>query len=106
MKVLIVGDIVGRAGLNRLGAELRTRKDIDFCIVNGENSASGRGIRDKEYNEILGYGADVITMGNHMYYRKEMASEYAKLEKLAIPANITNLNGNKHVIVEKNGKKF
>lgn len=106
MKVLIVGDVVGRSGLNRLGAELRTRKDIDFIIVNGENSASGRGLRNKEYDEIMSFGTDVITMGNHMYYRKEMAKEYANLKRLAIPANITNLNGNKHVIVEKNGIKF
>ena len=66
MKVLIVGDIVGRTGINRLKEELNKRKDIDICIVNGENSASGRGIREKEYKEILSYGADAITMGNHM----------------------------------------
>lgn len=101
MKFLIVGDIVGRPGLDRLKIELKKRNDIDFIIVNGENSASGRGLRTKEYNEIISYGADVITMGNHMYYRKEMATEYAKLPKLAIPANLTNLNGNKNVVVEK-----
>ena len=107
MKVLIIGDVVGRSGLNRLNYELKKRKnEVDFCIVNGENSASGRGLRVKEYNEILNDGADVITMGNHMYYRKEMANEYKKLEKLAIPANITNLIGNKNVIVEKNGIKI
>ncbi len=107
MKVLIIGDVVGRSGLNRLNYELQKRKnEVDFCIVNGENSASGRGLRVKEYNEILNDGADVITMGNHMYYRKEMANEYKKLEKLAIPANIINLIGNKNVIVEKNGIKI
>lgn len=105
MKFLVVGDIVGRTGLERLKLELEKRKDIDFCIVNGENSASGRGLRKKEYDEILSYGADIITMGNHMYYRKEMASQYAKLKRLAIPANLTNLEGNKNVIVEKNGVK-
>ena len=106
MKVLIIGDVVGRSGLNRLNYELKKRKnEVDFCIVNGENSASGRGLRVKEYNEILNDGADVITMGNHMYYRKEMASEYSKLTRLAIPANITNLTGNKNVVVEKNGIK-
>lgn len=105
MKFLIVGDIVGRTGLDRLKIELNKRKDIDFCIVNGENSASGRGIRKKEYDEILDAGADIITMGNHMYYRKEMASEYSKLNRLAIPANLTNLNGNKNILVEKNGIK-
>lgn len=105
MKFLIVGDIVGRTGLDRLKIELNKRKDIDFCIVNGENSASGRGIRRKEYDEILDAGTDIITMGNHMYYRKEMASEYSKLNRLAIPANLTNLNGNKNILVEKNGIK-
>lgn len=106
MKFLIVGDIVGRPGLDKLKQELNKRKDeIDFFIVNGENSASGRGLRKKEYEEIMSYGADAITMGNHMYYRKEMASEYAKLPMLAIPANLTNLGGNKYVIIEKNGLK-
>ncbi len=106
MKFLIVGDIVGRPGLDRLKQELNKRKEeIDFFIVNGENSASGRGLRRKEYEEIMSYGADAITMGNHMYYRKEMASEYAKLPMLAIPANLTNLDGNKYVIIEKNGLK-
>ena len=102
MRFLIVGDIVGKTGVERLKQELETRKNIDFCIVNGENSASGRGIRTKEYDQILGFGADIITMGNHMYYRKEMASEYAKFKRLAIAANLTNLVGNKNVIVEKN----
>ena len=109
MKVLIVGDVVGLVGMKCLKLELKARlsnNDIDFCIVNGENSANGRGIRIKEYEDILKAGADVITMGNHMYYRKEMINEYKNLEKLAIPANITNLVGNKNVIVEKNGKKF
>lgn len=105
MKFLIVGDIVGRPGVDRLKVELEKRRDIDFVIVNGENSASGRGLRKKEYDEIINAGADIITMGNHMFYRKEMASEYAKLKRLAIPANLTNLNGNKNVIVEKNGVK-
>ena len=90
MKFLIVGDIVGRSGLDRLKVELKKRKDnVDFIIVNGENSASGKGLRTKEYEEIMSYGADVITMGNHMYYRKEMASEYKKLPRLIIPANLT-----------------
>ena len=106
MKFLIVGDVVGRPGLDRLKLELNNRKnDVDFIIVNGENSASGRGLRTKEYEEIMSYGADVITMGNHMYYRKEMASEYKKLPRLIIPANLINLDGNKSILVEKNGVK-
>lgn len=109
MKALIVGDIVGKSGLNRLEKELPRiihENQIDFCIVNGENSANGKGIRNKEYEEILSYGADVITMGNHLYYRKEMLEEYKKLPKLAIPANIINVEGNKSVVVEKQGVTF
>lgn len=109
MKFLLVGDVVGNSGLNKLREELpQILKDenIDFCIVNGENSANGKGIREKEYNLIKSYGADVITMGNHIYYRKEMASQYIKFKDLLLPANVTNLDGNKSVIIEKNGFKI
>lgn len=109
MRVLAVGDIVGRVGLEKLEKrlpELIKEKNIDFVIVNGENSANGKGLRNREYSRILAAGADVITMGNHLYYRKEMASEYEKLDRLLIPANITNLKGNGHVLVEKNNIKF
>ena len=85
--------------------DLLKKEKIDFCIVNGENSANGKGCRTKEYNEIISYGADCVTMGNHLYYRKEMASEYIKLERMVIPANITNLVGNKNVIIKKNDVK-
>ena len=108
MKLLAVGDIVGRPGLDRLKIELPNLKEeynIDFCIVNGENSAGGRGIKTKEYEEIISYGADVITMGNHLYYRKDMAGEYKKLPKLLLPANVTNLEGNHNIIIEKSGIK-
>lgn len=109
MKILAVGDIVGKSGMEKLRQRLKviiSEQNIDFTIVNGENAASGKGLRQKEYQDILSCGADIITMGNHIYYRKEMASEYAKLDRLLIPANITNLNGNGSKIVEKNNTKF
>lgn len=103
MKFLIIGDVVGSSGVNKLKEvvpNLIASENIDFCIVNGENAAAGRGIRKKEYNEILNLGTDVITMGNHIYYRKEMAEEYIKLNRLVIPANITDLKGNGNVVVK------
>lgn len=109
MRVLIIGDVVGKPGLEKLRQvvpSLLKEENIDFCIVNGENSASGKGIRNKEYNEILDIGVDAITMGNHLYYRKEMAKEYIKLERLVIPANVTNIVGNGSVFIEKNGIKY
>src|SRR5574344_731664 len=109
MKFIIVGDVVGRTGVEKLSLELPKiieNENIDFCIVNGENSANGKGIRRQEYDKIKLAGADVITMGNHIYYRKEMADEYINYKDLLIPANVTNLNGNNNVIVEKKAKKI
>lgn len=109
MNFLIVGDVVGKTGVERLEKELPKlikEKNIDFCIVNGENSANGKGLRKQEYYKIKSYGADVITMGNHIYYRKEMANEYINYPDLLIPANITNLKGNNNVIIKKNGKNI
>lgn len=109
MKVLIVGDIVGSSGVQRLKKEYKKiseEQKIDFCIVNGENSAAGKGLRVKEYDEIMGLGVDCITMGNHLYYRKEMAPKYKELKNLLIPSNINNLVGNGSTVIEKLGKKF
>lgn len=109
MNFLIVGDVVGKSGVERLKVELPKLiedQNIDFCIVNGENSANGKGLRKQEYEKIKSYGANVITMGNHIYYRKEMATEYINFKDLLIPANITNLNGNNNIVIEKNKKKI
>lgn len=108
MKFLVIGDIVGTSGMNKLKKEydkLVKENDIDFVIINGENSAGGKGLRLKEYDEIMSLGTDVITMGNHIYYRKEMADEYIKLPRLLVPANVTNLRANGSVIIDKNGIK-
>lgn len=73
VNILIVGDIVGKSGVLKLQnclKEIIPTEKIDFTIVNGENSANGKGIRLKEYEQILSYGADAITLGNHIYYRK------------------------------------
>lgn len=109
MKFLIVGDIVGISGMKMLRQNLtkiKNEEDIDFCIVNGENATGGRGIKEKELKEIYKLGADVVTMGNHLYYRKESATLYKNEVNLLIPANITNLEGHGFAIIEKNNKKI
>ena len=108
MKFLIIGDIVGKPGVKKLDEVLDRyvkENNIDFVIANGENSANGKGLRKQEYDKLINLGIDVITMGNHIYYRKEMSYLYDKLPRLLIPANITNLKGNEYVVVEKNGVK-
>ena len=73
MKILAVGDIVGSAGINELKQKLKKIKEeekIDFVIVNGENSAEGMGITEKNFKDITSLGVDCITMGNHTWGKK------------------------------------
>ena len=89
MKILAVGDIVGSAGINELKLRLREIKEkenIDFVIVNGENSAEGMGITEKNFNDIVLLGVDVITMGNHTWGKKDIF-KFIDNPKIIRPAN-------------------
>ena len=75
MKILAVGDIVGESGVSKLKPELpriKNAENIDFVITNGENSAGGMGINEKNFNDILEAGTDVVTMGNHTWGKKDI----------------------------------
>lgn len=89
MKILAVGDIVGTAGINELKARLKSIKEnenIDFVIVNAENSAEGMGITEKNFKDITSLGVDVITMGNHTWGKKDIFS-FIDNPKILRPAN-------------------
>lgn len=90
MRILFIGDIMGRAGREALEAHLPKVKQSlspDVIIINGENAAHGRGITEKICNEIYGYGADVITTGNHVWDQREILKYIQRDEKLLRPAN-------------------
>src|SRR5262249_5477795 len=74
MRILFIGDIVGRSGravlLERLGALVQDWK-LDFVAINGENAAGGFGITEAIYQEFVDAGVDVITGGNHSWDQKE-----------------------------------
>ncbi len=75
MNIIAVGDIVGSLGVKELQNTLPKVKqeyNIDFTIVNGENAAEGMGITESNFKDILGAGADCITMGNHTWGKKEI----------------------------------
>lgn len=75
MKILIIGDIVGKVGVDKLKKNLSSivkENKIDFIIANGENAAEGMGITEKIYRELLKLNVDVITMGNHTWAKKEI----------------------------------
>lgn len=89
MKILAVGDIVGSAGINELKQQLKgikEKENIDFTIVNGENSAEGMGITEKNFNDILSQNVDVVTMGNHTWGKKDIF-KFIDHPKLVRPAN-------------------
>lgn len=89
MKILAVGDVVGENGLNKLKEilpNLKQREKIDFVIVNGENVAGGMGITEKYFKQILFSGADVVTLGNHTWSKKDVFN-FIDDEKILRPAN-------------------
>jgi metallophosphoesterase (TIGR00282 family) len=90
MKVLFIGDIVGKVGrvtVKALLPNLVNRYKIDFVIANGENLAGGFGITDKTADELFSLGVHVITTGNHVWDKKEFVSQIAKLDNVLRPLN-------------------
>ena len=70
MRILMVGDVVGRTGryfFMEQTPELKLTKNIDMVIVNGENAAHGKGLTPNVFNELIRGGADVVTTGNHIW---------------------------------------
>ncbi len=90
MKLLFIGDIVGRPGrdaVKNLLPMLRERHALDFVIANGENSAGGSGITPKTAAEIFAAGVDVITSGDHLWDQKEVMELLAGEERFLRPLN-------------------
>ena len=97
MRILVVGDIVGKTGVYMLKnnlPELIKEKDIDFVIVNAENAADGMGLVEKQYRDILSSGTDVVTMGNHTWAKKDIFN-FIEDEHIIRPANYPNSNPGK-----------
>ncbi len=90
LRLLFIGDIVGRTGrdkLTELLPGLRQRWQLDFVIVNGENAAGGFGITEKICDEFLEAGADCVTLGNHAWDQKEALVFIERQPRLIRPAN-------------------
>lgn len=88
-KVLAVGDVVGNPGMDRVCRSLRYLKrktGADFVIVNGENAAVV-GMTPQQCSDILDAGADVITMGNHTFGKRDLVTELEDNPRLLRPAN-------------------
>ena len=92
MKILFLGDVVGKSGCLAVTEnlpDLIKKKKIDFVIVNGENAADqGVGITEKICNDLFNSGADAITTGNHVWDQKEALSYIDKDNRLLRPKNL------------------
>lgn len=90
MKLLFVGDIVGRPGrqaLERRLDRLIDRNQVDLVVANGENAAAGFGLTLDIARELLDAGVDVITSGNHIWDKREIYSYLDSQPRLLRPAN-------------------
>jgi metallophosphoesterase (TIGR00282 family) len=90
VNILAVGDICGSVGLDFFSQKLRTVKkqyNIAFTVVNGEN-ASGLGAMPSQIDEMLAAGADVVTLGNHVWSRREICNFLDDSRYILRPANL------------------
>lgn len=108
MNILVIGDLVGKVGVEAFKkniSNLKNKYNIDFVIVNAENSADGRGITKNILDDLYAYGTDVITMGNHTWGRKDIFNFIDDEPRLIRPANYAQeLPGKGSTIVKKNNK--
>ncbi len=90
MRILFIGDIVGRSGrhilLDRM-PKLIAEWKLDLVVVNGENAAGGFGITEAIYNELIDAGADAITLGNHAWDQREALVFIERAPRLIRPIN-------------------
>lgn len=107
VKLLFIGDIVGRPGRDIVLAKLpalRQELALDFVVANGENSAAGNGITASIARSLLSGGVDAITLGDHVWDQKGWEGEIGGLERVCRPANLpVACPGRDHVILEKAG---
>lgn len=110
LKILYLGDIVGRPAREFIGSSLasvRRTHDIDIVIANGENATSGAGITREHAEFLHGAGVDAITLGDHTWDRHGFERDIDALEYVCRPANLPEeCPGHTHIVLEKNGVKI
>lgn len=107
LKLLFIGDIVGRPGRDLLALRLpriRSEHAVDFVVANGENSAAGAGITGSIARSILGSGVDAITLGDHVWDQRGWETEIGEIDRVCRPANLPRAcPGWDHLIIQARG---
>jgi hypothetical protein len=92
MNILCVGDVVGKPGRAVLAEQLPkliAERQIDFVVCNAENAAGGSGITPQLFGAILRTGVDVVTLGDHVYRKREIVSSLQQSDRIVRPANLS-----------------
>ncbi|ATG43975.1 metallophosphoesterase family protein [Phaeobacter piscinae] len=90
MRILFLGDVMGRAGRKAISEHLpQMRKDwrLDFVVVNGENASNGMGLNGEHAKALLDAGADCLTLGDHAFDQKDMLQAIEKEPRIIRPLN-------------------
>ena len=107
VRALMVGDVVGDAGLNVLETLLPNiilEEKIDFVVANGENAADGFGMTENTLHRIFNAGVDVVSSGNHIWEKRDFLAILESEKRVLRPANYPKSNvGRGFISIEKNG---
>lgn len=110
MKILFVGDCVGKAGRETLKHFLETEKEklnISLVIANLENASHGKGLLEKHFLDMVASGIDVVTMGNHYLAKKEILNYIDNYPTLLRPRNLPKYHpGRGDIVINKNHKNI
>src|SRR5207302_8372846 len=90
MRILFIGDIVGPPGvafLKRVLRPLVERESIDLVIANAENASGGSGMTPGAYRQIRAAGVDLVTLGDHIYKKRDIIATLEADERVCKPAN-------------------
>ncbi|MCC9655534.1 TIGR00282 family metallophosphoesterase [Rhodopirellula halodulae] len=90
MRFLFLGDVVGKPGYSAVlarAADIRKEARLDAIIINAENAADGAGLMPRQYRRLVEAGVDVMTMGDHLYRRKEIIPILQSSQRIVRPAN-------------------
>jgi 2',3'-cyclic-nucleotide 2'-phosphodiesterase len=109
LNILFISDIVGSYGreiVYHVLPELKKELAVDLTILNGENSAHGYSITEKIYLDLLAHGVDAVTMGNHVWEKKEVVAKIDTFDRLVRPANYPpSVPGRGSIIIDCQGIK-
>lgn len=110
MKILFLGDVMGRAGRRAITENLTRLRDewrLDFVVVNGENATSGMGLNAQHAKTLLEAGADCLTLGDHAFDQKDMLQFIEQEPRIIRPLNFSKASPGKgaRLFTAKNGRK-